>query len=215
MRSRIGAPKDEIPCLLEVVKSLRCEGKPAGLEDLATELGRSRDEVKRIVKEATDKGLLKRDGNFLTVTEKGNEEIRRHREKYIHDKYAHRKGFLGTISRFFEGKVRNWRDHWRNRHGMNGKAIDEFYKSVQDFRGRVEETVPLTSLAEGEKAVVAYTIGGHGMIRRLAEMGLTPGTRVKILRHGLMSGPVQIEVRGVCLALGHGVASRIFVKPLR
>jgi len=215
MRSQIEEPNDEVSCLLEVIKSLRFEGKPTRLEDLATKLGRSTDEVERIIKKAVENGLLKRDDSFLTITEKGNEEIKRHRERYIHDKYIHRKGLLGALSRLLEGKVRNWRDHWRSRHGLNGKAIEEFYKSVQDFNGRVEETVPLTSLDEGEKAVVVYTIGGHGMIRRLAEMGLTPGTHIKILRHGLMSGPVQIEARGVCLALGHGVASRIFVKPLR
>jgi len=206
---------ETVPCVLEIVKSLECEGKPARLEEIADELGRSVDEVKRAVKKAVDEGLLEREGNLLRITEKGNEEVRSHRERYVHDRYAHRKGLLGSISRLFEGRIRNWRDHWRSRHGLNDKALSDFYKSVQNLRGRIEETVPLTSLGEGESAVVAFTIGGHGMIRRLAEMGLTPGTEVKILRHGLMRGPIQIEARGTCLALGYGVASRIFVKPLR
>ena len=75
--------------------------------------------------------------------------------------------------------------------------------------------ISLLNLREGEKAVVTHTIGGYGLIRRLAEMGLTPGTKVKLLRKGPFRGPLQIEVRGVALALGYGVASKVFVKPLR
>ncbi|MGQ9640638.1 MAG: FeoA family protein [Candidatus Bathycorpusculaceae bacterium] len=77
------------------------------------------------------------------------------------------------------------------------------------------ETVSIISLNEGERGLVSHAVGGFGLLRRLAEMGLTPGTEVKILRKGLFSGPVEIEVRGVALALGHGVASKVFVKPLR
>lgn len=77
------------------------------------------------------------------------------------------------------------------------------------------EVVSLRDLCEGEKALITHTIGGFGLVRRLAEMGLTPGTEVKLLRKGPFRGPLQIEVRGVALALGYGVASKIFVKPLR
>jgi len=46
-------------------------------------------------------------------------------------------------------------------------------------------------------------------------MGLTPGVEVKLLRKGPFHGPLQIEVRGVALALGYGVASKVFVRPLK
>ena len=81
-------------------------------------------------------------------------------------------------------------------------------------RRHAGNAVPLTNLCEGESATVAFTRGGYGLVRRLAEMGLTPGTTIKILRRGPFRGPLEIEVRGVSLALGHGVASRVFVKPL-
>ncbi|TET64996.1 ferrous iron transport protein A [Candidatus Bathyarchaeota archaeon] len=79
----------------------------------------------------------------------------------------------------------------------------------------MENVVSLTSLHDGDTSVVAYTVGGFGLVRRLAEMGLTPGVRIKILRKGLLRGPFEIQVRGVSLALGYGVASRVFVRPLR
>ncbi|MGB9676447.1 MAG: FeoA family protein [Candidatus Bathyarchaeales archaeon] len=77
------------------------------------------------------------------------------------------------------------------------------------------QIVSLTSLPEGAKGVVAHAIGGYGLIRRLAEMGLTPGVEVKLTKKCPFRGPVEVEVRGVALALGYGVASKIFVKPLR
>ncbi len=76
-----------------------------------------------------------------------------------------------------------------------------------------EEVTSLANLCEGEKGVILHAVGGFGLVRRLAEMGLTPGIEVKILRKCSFHGPVQIEVRGVALALGYGVASKVFVKP--
>jgi len=73
----------------------------------------------------------------------------------------------------------------------------------------------LTDLAEGEKGVIIKAFGGLGLARRLAEMGLTPGVEVKLLRKSPFGGPVEIEVRGVALALGCRVASKVLVRPLK
>ena len=54
-----------------------------------------------------------------------------------------------------------------------------------------------------------------GFVRRLAEMGLTPNTEVKVVRRGLFRGPIEVEVRGVSLALGYGLASKILVRPIQ
>lgn len=77
------------------------------------------------------------------------------------------------------------------------------------------ETISLTELSEGEKSIIAHARGGCGLCRRLAEMGLTPGVEVTLLRKCPFRGPLEIEVRGVELALGYGVASKVFVKPLK
>ncbi|MGB9960115.1 MAG: FeoA family protein [Candidatus Bathyarchaeales archaeon] len=74
---------------------------------------------------------------------------------------------------------------------------------------------PLTDLAEGERGVIVKAVGGFGLVRRLTEMGLTPGVEVKLLRKGSFGGPVEVEVRGVTLALGCGVASKVLVKSLK
>lgn len=77
------------------------------------------------------------------------------------------------------------------------------------------QEISLTNLNEGERSVIKYVYGGNGVVRRLTEMGLTPGVEVKLLRKGPFRGPIQIEVRGVALALGYGVAAKVFVKPLK
>jgi ferrous iron transport protein A len=74
---------------------------------------------------------------------------------------------------------------------------------------------PLTNLCEGEKGIIVKASGGFGLVRRLAEMGLTPGVEVKLVRKCAFHGPLQVEVRGVTLALGYGVASKVLVKPLK
>lgn len=78
-----------------------------------------------------------------------------------------------------------------------------------------DSAIPIISLDEGERGIIAHAIGGSGLLRRLAEMGLTPGAEVKILRKCPFRGPVEIEVRGVMLALGYGVALKVYVKPVK
>ncbi|MCS7096669.1 MAG: ferrous iron transport protein A [Candidatus Bathyarchaeota archaeon] len=73
----------------------------------------------------------------------------------------------------------------------------------------------LADVAEGEKCIVVKALGSFGLVRRLTEMGLTPGTEIKLLRKGILGGPVEIEVRGVALILGREVASRVLVKPVK
>jgi ferrous iron transport protein A len=65
------------------------------------------------------------------------------------------------------------------------------------------------------KGIIVKALGGCGIVRRLAEMGLTPGVKVKLLRKCAFHGPLEVEARGVTLALGYGVASKVFVKLLK
>jgi DtxR family Mn-dependent transcriptional regulator len=80
--------------------------------------------------------------------------------------------------------------------------------------------VPLTSLRDGETAIVTsikMACGkgrgrGWGFAKRLMDMGLTPGTRVIVVKSAPFHGPLEILVRGSRIALGRGVAERIFAE---
>jgi len=74
----------------------------------------------------------------------------------------------------------------------------------------------LTALKAGESGIVTSIRGGHGrgwgFEKRLMDMGLTPGTRVTVVKSAPFHGPFEILVRGSRLALGRGMAERIFVE---
>jgi DtxR family Mn-dependent transcriptional regulator len=76
--------------------------------------------------------------------------------------------------------------------------------------------VPLTALKDGETAILTSIKTGHGrgwgFEKRLMDMGLTPGTKVTVVKSAPFHGPLEILVRGSRLALGRGMAERIFVE---
>lgn len=74
--------------------------------------------------------------------------------------------------------------------------------------------IPLSMASPGETVKVAAVRAGWGLQRRLADLGLTPGIKVRVISSG-RPGPVVIDVRGSRLALGHGVAHRIMVTTTR
>ena len=70
--------------------------------------------------------------------------------------------------------------------------------------------LPLSKLREGRSGVVRRFDGGHGLARRLAEMGVSAGTTLRVIKSG---GPVIVEVKGHRLVIGHGMVGRIIVEP--
>jgi ferrous iron transport protein A len=71
--------------------------------------------------------------------------------------------------------------------------------------------MPLAMARPTELVTVIGVRAGWGLQRRLADMGLTPGTQIRVI-NSQMSGPVLIDLRGSRLAVGRGVAQKILVK---
>ena len=73
--------------------------------------------------------------------------------------------------------------------------------------------MPLGALTVGTEAKITRIYGGRGIVRRLSEMGFTPGTKVKIVHnHNPYVGPVLVEVKDSRIALGRGVSMKIMVE---
>jgi DtxR family Mn-dependent transcriptional regulator len=72
--------------------------------------------------------------------------------------------------------------------------------------------VNLHDLRPGQKGEIVSIETGFHAKRRLEDMGLTPGTRIRILRVAPFGGPIEISVRGSRLAIGRGMSRRIVVK---
>ena len=71
--------------------------------------------------------------------------------------------------------------------------------------------MPLAMLPENKEAKVVEVRGGRGLVRRLSELGFTPGAKVKILFSN-SPGPMLIDVKGSRIALGRGLLMRIIVE---
>ena len=70
-------------------------------------------------------------------------------------------------------------------------------------------TTTLNTLAPGQGGRIASVAGERDVRRRLLEMGLTPGTAVKVVRFAPMGDPIDIEVRGYHLSLRKQEASLV------
>jgi len=92
--------------------------------------------------------------------------------------------------------------------------------------------LPLTELRNGESGIITsieegqergrgrgrggWRAGrGWGLKKRLEDMGLTPGTKVTVVRSAPFHGPLEVHVRGSRLAIGKRMAERIFIEVKR
>ena len=70
--------------------------------------------------------------------------------------------------------------------------------------------MPLTMVYPGQEVTLIDINGGRGIRSRLANIGLTPGIKLNVLRTG--PGPLMVAVKDTRLALGHGMAQKIIVE---
>jgi DtxR family Mn-dependent transcriptional regulator len=87
---------------------------------------------------------------------------------------------------------------------LHSKGLEEVGKHTQNL-------VALDNLKEGQRGKISFIRGGHNVLQRLLDMGLTPGTRITVVKIAPFEGPVELLVRSSKLALGRGIVSKVFV----
>ena len=70
---------------------------------------------------------------------------------------------------------------------------------------------PLSTLREGERAVVVRIEGGEGVRKKLADMGILPGKVIGVT-HGRGHGPRVVIVDQTKVMLGRGMLFKILVE---
>lgn len=76
-------------------------------------------------------------------------------------------------------------------------------------------TERLSELEKGAQARIVGIRGGPPHYRkRLLDLGLTPGTIVKVNREAPLGDPIELELKGYFLALRRKDAWHILVEPL-
>lgn len=71
----------------------------------------------------------------------------------------------------------------------------------------------LADLAIGATARVTAVVGDAEVRRRLLEMGLTPGVRVRVVRVAPLGDPIELAVRGYRLSVRRSEARGVLVAP--
>ena len=69
----------------------------------------------------------------------------------------------------------------------------------------------LSELPEGSSAVIESVQSGRASLTRLRELGLVPGTTVRIVRRAPLGEPIEISVRGSMLAMRNHDAALISI----
>ncbi len=75
-------------------------------------------------------------------------------------------------------------------------------------------SVPLASLAPGQKGKIAAIELPGSQKGRVMEMGLTVGTTIEVVKIAPLGDPVEYKVRGGHLSLRKAEAALILVEPL-
>jgi len=94
------------------------------------------------------------------------------------------------------------------------EILDELKEKKQDIEGKQRVTVQLNELEPGLKGRIVK-IGRQGDARRrIAEMGVTPGSLIEVERVAPLGDPIEVKVKGYHLSLRKDEAKKITVEKL-
>jgi len=71
----------------------------------------------------------------------------------------------------------------------------------------------LQKVIPGNYKVISL-MGGYKFKQKLSDMGIYPGSTIKIISSAPIGGPVRVMVKGTQYALGRGMSSKIYAKRL-
>lgn len=90
-------------------------------------------------------------------------------------------------------------------------SLPRFWQTMTKENRPTAQTLPLSMVRPGATVEIVAIHGGHDVHHRLTDMGLTTGTRVRVVQ-GDGSGPMLLAFKDDArLAVGRGVAMKIMV----
>lgn len=105
---------------------------------------------------------------------------------------------------------------WGRGGGWWGKVSWPLWRPQPPAREPMELYVgafPLSLAKPGDRVVVKTIMAGQGAYYRALSLGIAPGTIIEVVDNTLQYpwSPIIVRVRGVEVALGRGLASKIIV----
>ncbi|WP_287585686.1 FeoA family protein [Candidatus Borrarchaeum sp.] len=206
--------KKLMECFLELIGS-KGSYKDEDYLAIAEELNVLPAMMKQVVDFALEQNYVTANGGKLYLTDKGSEQIEIHRQQYIHDKFLFPKR-RRKRRRYGQLKsAKEWHEHWHDAHDLDDYEIKKFVEDglLSPSIDRIEHVIPLSMVEGGQRVLLKFMFGKRNLLRRLAELGMTPETEIIVKKGSHIKGSVRINVRGMFLALGPDVARFIFVEP--
>ncbi len=220
---------------LEAIYSINEKGKQAKNSDLSKELSVSPPSVTQMIQRLAKEGLVEYEPyKGATLTGKGmalaEKVVRKHRllERFLHDylklpiKKIHDEACRMEHSISDETTMALCKALNSPETSPDNMPIPECPYKVDDceectsIRERLEQEHPLitqlSNLKPGEEGKVAYIRSGKRSGKRIQDMGITPDASLKVVNSAPFEGPIEVEIRGTCVALGRGLANKIFIK---
>ncbi len=81
-----------------------------------------------------------------------------------------------------------------------------------DEMGAVAKRVSLAQMQANQKGKIVGISGGHSLARKLEALGIREGKEIKKISEQWMRGPVLLQHGHSQVALGFGMASKVFVE---
>jgi ferrous iron transport protein A len=75
--------------------------------------------------------------------------------------------------------------------------------------------IDLTQMRPGESGIITEIRGGHGLTRKIQSLGIRPGKKITKVSSHFWRGPQTIEIDNIQIAIGFGMAKKIFVQAER
>jgi len=92
------------------------------------------------------------------------------------------------------------------------ECIQLHQKGLEQIGKRNKNLVSIRDLKNGKFGKISFIRGEHKVLQRLLDMGLTPGTKIQVIKVAPLDGPVEVAVRNSKLAIGQDIACNVFVE---
>jgi len=222
---------------LEAIFNLAGESKVARSKDIAKTLGVSKASVTGALRVLKKKGLANyKPYDHVTLTQDGKEAaavvVRKHnilkffftnvlgidadtaQQAACKAEHALGPAVISRLLCFIEFMTRS---------SENGYDVADKFKQFcksrlpnNNFPGReineMEDVIGLNEVKPGQKCRIVKITGRSGVNRRIADMGVVPGTTVEVQRVAPLGDPIDVKLKGYRLSLRKEEASKIMVE---
>jgi len=207
MSPYVGELSSSLENYLEEILVLTKEKKVVRVRDIAARLGVAMSSVDGALHRLADENLVRHERyEFVELTEKGIALARKIFDRHkllthlLHD-------ILGVDAETAE------KDACAIEHHVSQKTI----QSIIDFsllREKEEKYPTLKDIPPGKSARVMRLTSHGAILKRMLDMGISPGVVIEVKRMAPLGDPMEVTVMGYNLSLRKSEANSILVEPL-